>query len=77
MFTKIPVWILFFAIGASSDKEVIDLIDYRTENGRGSNVPFPSIHCAGRRCEAFCKGTTKDAFELVDEKIKGSTFFPN
>ena len=75
MSTEIPVWILSFALVVTSDKEVIDLIDYRTGDGRGSNIPFDLIHYADRKCEAFRKGATKYALELVDEKIKGSTFF--
>ena len=71
------MWILFFALSISSEKEVIDLIDYRTEDGIGSNVLFHSIHYADRKCETFCKGAAKEAHEFVDEKIKGSTFFPN
>ena len=77
MFTKIPMWILFFAFSFSSEKEAIDLINHKIKDGRCSNILFHSNHYDDRRCETFHKGATNDAFELVDEKIKGSTFFPN
>ena len=67
---------MFFAFGVSFHKEVIDLIDYRTKDGRVSNVLFHLIHIADWKCEAFRKGTTKEALKFVDEKIKGFMFSP-
>ncbi|KAE8056274.1 hypothetical protein FH972_013060 [Carpinus fangiana] len=72
--TEIPVWILFFALGVSSDREVIDLIDYDSEDASISNILFASIHEADERCEGFRIG--KKALNFVDKLVKGTKFPP-
>jgi DNA-directed RNA polymerase-4/5 subunit 2 len=44
--TELPIWILFLALGVSSDKEVIDMIDYDSEDASILNILFASIHDA-------------------------------
>ncbi|KAK9947904.1 hypothetical protein M0R45_003500 [Rubus argutus] len=74
MSTEIPVWIWFFALGVSSDKEVIDLIDYGKEDASISNILFASIRDADERKDDFRRG--KNALRFVDEAIKNTTFPP-
>ncbi|GLT85243.1 hypothetical protein SLE2022_034370 [Rubroshorea leprosula] len=51
--TVIPVWILFFALGVSSDREVVNLIDYENNEAGISNILFASICDADKNCEGF------------------------
>ncbi|PON74552.1 DNA-directed RNA polymerase, subunit [Parasponia andersonii] len=72
--TEIPVWILFFALGVSSDKEVVDLIDYTTDDASISNILFASINTADKACDGFRKG--KAALGHLDKEIKKTQFPP-
>jgi DNA-directed RNA polymerase IV and V subunit 2 len=35
---EIPVWILFFALGVTTDKEIVDLINFGEAGGRIENI---------------------------------------
>ncbi|GAB2215510.1 hypothetical protein Droror1_Dr00019897 [Drosera rotundifolia] len=50
---EVPVWILFFALGVSSDKSVVDLIDCGIDDGRIQNIFIASIHDADDKCDGF------------------------
>ena len=55
--TEIPVWLLFFALGVSSDKEAMDLIAFDGDDASITNSLIASIHEADAVCEAFRCGT--------------------
>ncbi|KAM0039516.1 putative DNA-directed RNA polymerase [Helianthus debilis subsp. tardiflorus] len=69
-----PIWILFFALGVSSDKEVVDLIDADITDGNIVNILIASIHAADETCDGFRKG--RNALEFVDKLLKKSSFPP-
>ncbi|KAJ7966268.1 DNA-directed RNA polymerase subunit beta [Quillaja saponaria] len=71
---EIPVWILFFALGVSSDREVIDLIDYSIDDSSILNILFASIRDADEKCDGFRKG--QEALSYVDKLIRSSRFPP-
>ncbi|CAL5204956.1 unnamed protein product [Lathyrus oleraceus] len=71
---EVPVWILFFALGVSSDKEIVDLIDYGKGDGRIENLLFASIREADEKCKAFRRGN--NALLFLEERIKGVQFPP-
>lgn len=72
--TEIPVWILFFALGASSDKEVVDLIDFNVDDARISNILVASIHEADKKGMYF-RGPG-NAISFVDKLVKSCKFPP-
>lgn len=76
--TEIPIWILFFALGASSDKEVVDLIDFNIDDAGISNILVASIHEADREAEK--KGMyfrrQGNAISFVDKLVKSCKFPP-
>lgn len=72
--TEIPIWILFFALGVSSDREVIDLIDYDSEDASILNILFASIHDANENCGGFRRG--KAALNFVEKCVKNTKFPP-
>ncbi|XP_021890660.1 DNA-directed RNA polymerase D subunit 2b [Carica papaya] len=72
--TEIPLWILFFALGVSSDREIIGLIDYDGDDANIINVLFASIHDADEKCEGFRRG--KKALHYVGKLIKDTRFPP-
>ena len=39
---EVPVWVLFFALGVSSDKEIVDLIGCGNDDVRIQNILFAS-----------------------------------
>ncbi|WOH03783.1 hypothetical protein DCAR_0623183 [Daucus carota subsp. sativus] len=76
---EIPIWVLFFALGVSSDKEVVDLIDVDLEDGRIINIMIASIHHADKDCdeecgEKFCRRAI--ALKYLEKKLKNCTFPP-
>ncbi|KAF4348957.1 hypothetical protein CsatB_008552 [Cannabis sativa] len=72
--TEIPVWILFFALGVSSDREVVDLIDFATDDASISNILFASISTADKACDGFRK--SQAALTHVDKQLKKTLFPP-
>lgn len=72
--TEIPLWILFFALGVSSDREVMDLIDYDFEDASISNILFASIREADEKCGGFRR--VKKASSYVDKLVKNTKFPP-
>lgn len=73
--TEFPLWILFFALGVNSDKEIVDLIDFGHDDSRVVNILFASIHEADERCEGFRREGT--ALGYVEKKIKSCKFPPS
>ncbi|XP_004501385.1 DNA-directed RNA polymerases IV and V subunit 2-like [Cicer arietinum] len=71
---EIPVWLLFFALGVTSDKQIVDLIDYGEGDGRIQNILFASIREADEKCEQFRRG--KNALLYIEERVKGVQFPP-
>ncbi|OMO90703.1 hypothetical protein COLO4_18947 [Corchorus olitorius] len=72
--TSIPVWILFFALGVSSDKEVVDLIDYGSDDSGISNILFASIRHADGSCADFSK--EGNALNHLSKLVKATSFPP-
>ncbi|XP_027355281.1 DNA-directed RNA polymerases IV and V subunit 2 [Abrus precatorius] len=72
---EVPVWILFFALGLSSDKEVIDLIDCGNDDARIQNILSASVRDADEKFEAFRKG--RNALNYLEEHVKGVQFPPS
>ncbi|KAG5225189.1 DNA-directed RNA polymerase [Salix suchowensis] len=71
---EIPIWILFFALGVRSDKEVIDLIDYASNDASIVNIFFASIHDADEKCEHFRR--EDKALDFVDKMLRKTRFPP-
>ncbi|CAI0405806.1 unnamed protein product [Linum tenue] len=71
--TEVPLWVLFFALGVRSDKEVVDLIDYDNNDPNVVNILFASIQEA-EKFEGFRRG--RKALEYVDESIHKTQFPP-
>lgn len=74
LMVEVPIWILFFALGVRSDKEVVDLIDCNIDDGRISNILFASIHDADENCDGF--RVNGKAFEEIDKLIRECKFPP-
>lgn len=72
--TEISIWILFFALGVSSDKEVVELIDFGHDDSRVVNILFASIHDADEKYKGFRKGGK--ALSEVEKSIKNCKFPP-
>ncbi|XP_031279700.1 DNA-directed RNA polymerases IV and V subunit 2-like [Pistacia vera] len=72
--TEIPIWVLFFALGVSSDNEIRELIDYGAEEANISNIFFASIHDADNRFDDF--RIRSNALSHVNKLIKSTTFPP-
>ncbi|XP_020887712.1 DNA-directed RNA polymerases IV and V subunit 2 [Arabidopsis lyrata subsp. lyrata] len=66
--TEIPVWLLFFALGVSSDKEAMNLIAFDGDDASITNSLIASIHEADAVCEAFRCGN--NALSYVEQQIK-------
>ncbi|CAL5358848.1 unnamed protein product [Camellia sinensis] len=71
--TEFPIWILFFALGVSSDREVVNLIDCGTEDSRIVNILVASIHDADE-CAGFRRGGK--ALSHVEGVLKRSNYPP-
>ncbi|KAL8115864.1 hypothetical protein AgCh_022384 [Apium graveolens] len=76
---EVPIWILFFALGVSSDKEVVDLIDVDLEDGRIVNIMIASIHHADKECDEECGVKFRRrgmALKYIEKKLKSCPFPP-
>ncbi|XP_077224432.1 DNA-directed RNA polymerases IV and V subunit 2-like [Tasmannia lanceolata] len=75
LISPIPIWILFFALGASSDKEIFQMIDLDISDSGLANILLSTISDADEKSEGFRKG--RNAIEYINGLIKGSKFPPN
>ncbi|KAK4490960.1 hypothetical protein RD792_001681 [Penstemon davidsonii] len=73
--TEVPIWILFFALGAPNDREVVKLISLDTEDCTIANILLASIYDADKKCEGFRKG--ENATKHIEELMKGCRFPPS
>ncbi|KAH7652619.1 DNA-directed RNA polymerase protein [Dioscorea alata] len=75
LYATVPIWIMFFALGASSDKEVVQMIDLEDCDTELLNIILATIKDADEQCEGFRKGEV--AREYVHGLIKSSKFPPS
>ncbi|KAL8137357.1 hypothetical protein V2J09_003358 [Rumex salicifolius] len=88
LLVEVPIWVLFFALGVSSDKEIVDLIECGTSDGQTNNIIMASIRDADEECDGFrhrgCAVNYMDKLmkarnypsQPAEELIK-TTLFPN
>ncbi|KQJ95216.1 DNA-directed RNA polymerases IV and V subunit 2 [Brachypodium distachyon] len=69
-----PIWIMFFALGVSSDKEAFDMIDIQDCDASLVNIISATIKESDEQCEGFRRGGR--ARQYVDEFIKKTKFPP-
>ncbi|KAL6658948.1 hypothetical protein ACP70R_002988 [Stipagrostis hirtigluma subsp. patula] len=70
----LPIWILFFALGVSSDKEAFDMIDIQDCDASMVRIISSTVNEAHEECEGF--RTPSIARQYVDELIKKTKFPP-
>lgn len=71
---SIPIWIMFFALGASSDKEVCQMIGLDPKESSLVNIVLATISDADENCEDFRK--QGKSLEFISEQIKKAKFPP-
>ncbi|XP_062190987.1 DNA-directed RNA polymerases IV and V subunit 2-like [Phragmites australis] len=69
-----PIWIVFFALGVSSDKEAFDMIDIQDCDASMVNIISSTIKESHEECEDF--RTPGRARQYVDELIRKTKFPP-
>ncbi|VAI88535.1 unnamed protein product [Triticum turgidum subsp. durum] len=69
-----PIWIMFFALGVSSDKEAFDMIDIQDCDASLVNILSATIRQSHEQCEGFRGGGR--ARQYVDEYIRKTKFPP-
>lgn len=75
LYATMPVWIMFFALGATSDKEVFQMIDLDGCDTKLTNIILASIRDADENYEGFrAAGKARDH---VNNLIKGAKFPPS
>ncbi|KAI3961768.1 hypothetical protein MKW92_043193 [Papaver armeniacum] len=70
----IPLWIVFFALGMSSDKEIVDTIEVDISDARTVNILLATINDAEKTCQAFSK--EGEALKYMAKLVKSSKFPP-
>ncbi|XP_076947019.1 DNA-directed RNA polymerases IV and V subunit 2-like [Bidens hawaiensis] len=65
---EIPIWLLFFALGVTSDKQVIDLIDADCKDNTVVNTLLASIYDADQKSKDFRK--EGKAFNILADTLK-------
>uniref|UniRef100_A0A0D9X4U7 DNA-directed RNA polymerase subunit beta n=1 Tax=Leersia perrieri TaxID=77586 RepID=A0A0D9X4U7_9ORYZ len=70
----IPIWIMFFALGASSDKEAFDIIDIQECDASIANIISATVIESDEQCKGFRGG--EQASQYIDELIKKTKFPP-
>ncbi|KAG2400349.1 DNA-directed RNA polymerase IV and V subunit 2 [Vigna angularis] len=71
---EVPVWVLFFALGVGSDKDVVDLIGCDNDDVRIQNILLASDCDADKKCGAFRSG--RNAVQYLEKCMKGVQFPP-
>ncbi|KAG0501979.1 hypothetical protein HPP92_002051 [Vanilla planifolia] len=74
LYATMPVWIMFFALGVLSDKEVFEMMDLNGCNTDVENMILLTIREADECCDGFRKGDNARAF--VNKLIKDAKFPP-
>lgn len=69
-----PIWIVFFALGVSSDKEAFDMIDIQDCDASMVNIISATVTESHEQCEGFRRGDR--ARQYVHEFIKKTKFPP-
>ncbi|XP_031475777.1 DNA-directed RNA polymerases IV and V subunit 2-like [Nymphaea colorata] len=75
LYAAVPVWIMFFALGATSDKEIVDMLDLDTSDGSFSNIILSAIYDADEKCEDFRRSGR--AMDYINGLIRKSKFPPS
>jgi len=74
LYATMPVWIMFFALGAASDKEVFQMIDLEGCDTSLNNIILTTIRDADEQCNGFREpGKSRD---YVNSLIKSAKFPP-
>ncbi|TVU06153.1 hypothetical protein EJB05_49351, partial [Eragrostis curvula] len=74
LYATMPIWLLFFALGISSDKDAIDVIDMQNCDASVIETISMTIKESDEVCQGFRK--SNKARQYVDELIKSSRFSP-
>ncbi|XP_020593256.1 DNA-directed RNA polymerases IV and V subunit 2-like isoform X1 [Phalaenopsis equestris] len=74
LYATMPIWIMFFALGVSSDKEVFEMIDLDGTSTDVVNMILATIRDADGMCEGFRRGGK--ARDFVNKLIKDAKFPP-
>uniref|UniRef100_A0A0D3G0S4 DNA-directed RNA polymerase subunit beta n=2 Tax=Oryza barthii TaxID=65489 RepID=A0A0D3G0S4_9ORYZ len=74
LYANMPIWLMFFALGISSDKDIFDVINMEDCDACVINTITATIKESDELCEGFRK--SDKARQYVDELIKNSKFPP-
>ncbi|VAH53411.1 unnamed protein product [Triticum turgidum subsp. durum] len=74
LYANLPIWLMFFALGVSSDKEAFDMIDMGDCDASVINAISATISESDELCEGFRK--SDKARQCVDDLVKSSKFPP-
>nr|CAD1830283.1 unnamed protein product [Ananas comosus var. bracteatus] len=75
LYATAPIWLMFFALGASSDKEIFEMIDLEDCSASIVNILLATIKETDEQFEGFRKGDK--AREYINEQIKNAKFPPS
>ncbi|XP_020519928.1 DNA-directed RNA polymerases IV and V subunit 2 isoform X1 [Amborella trichopoda] len=73
-YASVPIWIMFFALGALSDKEIVQMIDLDPSDTNLAYILLSTIYDADEKCEGFRQG--KNSIEYLDREIQSAKFPP-
>uniref|UniRef100_A0A1D1YSW2 DNA-directed RNA polymerase subunit beta n=1 Tax=Anthurium amnicola TaxID=1678845 RepID=A0A1D1YSW2_9ARAE len=74
LYATMPIWIMFFALGASSDKEILQMINIDDSDARLVNILLSTIRNADEQPGDFLN--TQAALQFVDKEVKSTKFPP-
>jgi DNA-directed RNA polymerase beta subunit len=74
LYANMPIWLMFFALGVSSDKEAFEMIDMGDCDASVINVISATISESDELCEGFRK--SDKARQYVDDLVKSQKFPP-
>lgn len=75
LYATMPVWILFFALGASSDREVLQMINIEESDSRLDNILFDTIKDTDEQFPGF--RDKERAVEFVNDFVRNTKFPPS